>query len=157
MYLSLWWAGGLVEAKPLGSTDGKTGKKGADGGIDGIIAFIDREKGREQRRTVLVQVKSGGVQRRDVADLVTAVAREGAAIGVFITLEAATEPMRREAVSAGRYHSPLWGRDYPRIQIWTIVELLHGKQIEMPTAYGTFKQAERVQTDMPEQTSLFDE
>jgi hypothetical protein len=48
------------------------------------------------------------------------------AIGVFITLEEPTKPMRDEAVSAAFYHSPGWGQDYPRIQILTIEELLHG-------------------------------
>ncbi len=48
-----------------------------------------------------------------------------------------------KAVSAGFYHSPGWGQDYPRIQILTIEELLHGAQVKMPPQYGTFKEAQR--------------
>jgi site-specific DNA-methyltransferase (adenine-specific) len=55
-------------------------------------------------------------------------------------------PMLNEAASAGYYRSPGWGRDYPRIQILTIAGLLHGGQVQMPPAHGTFKQAQRVQT-----------
>ncbi|MEP7293731.1 MAG: restriction endonuclease, partial [Chloroflexota bacterium] len=147
-YQFQWWALSLIEAQPLGGAEGsKTGKKGADKGIDGIIPFMEKEKGQSQRREVLVQVKSGHVQRTDIADLARAVEREKAAIGVFITLEASTSPMRTEASSTGFYKSPGWGKSYPRIQILTIEELLHGAQVDMPPAYGTFKQAGRVKDE----------
>ncbi|MBA2363908.1 MAG: hypothetical protein H0V86_10290 [Chloroflexia bacterium] len=45
---------------------------------------------------------------------------------------------------AGRYHSPGWGQDYPKVQILTIEDLLHGAEIKMPPPHGTFKQAQRV-------------
>ena len=49
-------------------------------------------------------------------------------------------------VSAGYYHSEGWGQDYPRIQILTIDDLLHGRaQVKMPPQFGTFKQAQKVQ------------
>jgi site-specific DNA-methyltransferase (adenine-specific) len=51
--------------------------------------------------------------------------------------------MREEAVSAGFYHSPGWGQDYPRIQILTIEELLHGAEAKMPPQHGTLKVAQR--------------
>jgi site-specific DNA-methyltransferase (adenine-specific) len=53
--------------------------------------------------------------------------------------------MLTEAVSAGYYHAPGWNRDYARIQILTIEELLHGKKVDMPPGYGTFKQAEKAE------------
>ncbi|MDQ3328268.1 MAG: hypothetical protein M3506_07075 [Chloroflexota bacterium] len=37
-----------------------------------------------------------------------------------------------------------WNQDYPRIQILAIEELLHGAEVKMAPAYGTFKQAQRV-------------
>ncbi|MFC1957358.1 hypothetical protein ACFLX0_00870 [Chloroflexota bacterium] len=37
-----------------------------------------------------------------------------------------------EAVDAGYYHSPVWDKDYPKIQILTIEELLQGKTVDMP-------------------------
>ena len=54
------------------------------------------------------------------------------AIGVLITLEPPTGPMKVEAVDAGFYHSPIWDKDYPKIQILTIEELLQGKAVDMP-------------------------
>lgn len=66
--------------------------------------------------------------------------------------------MIKEAVSAGFYRSAVWGKDYPRIQILTIADLLAGKGIEMPPQHGTFKQAERVKNDSDEQQlGLFDD
>ena len=51
--------------------------------------------------------------------------------------------MITEAATAGFYRSNLWQTAYPRVQILTIDELLHGKAIDMPPfATGqTFKQA----------------
>ena len=75
-------------------------------------------------------------------DLHGAVEREEAAIGVFITLEELSKDMITEAVSAGFYSSKVWQKDYPRMQILTIEELLKGKGIDIPpyTTGQTFKQ-----------------
>ena len=143
-YQFQWWALSLVKAKPLGGQEGsKVGKKGSDKGIDGVITFIDNPK--EKPKRVLVQVKSGHVNSGDIRDLVGALRRENAAIGVFITLEAPTQPMRKEALSAGSYHSLGWNKKYPTIQILTVIELLKGAEIQMPPQYGTFREAQRIQ------------
>ncbi len=143
-YQFQWWALSLIRARPLGGEAGsKQGKKGSDKGIDGVITFIDDASGKPKR--VLVQVKSGHVKSGDVRDLRGTVEREGAAIGVFITLEAPSRDMTTEAASAGFYRSVGWGRDYPKIQVLTIGELLHGTEVKMPPAHGTFKQAPRAQ------------
>lgn len=148
-YQFQWWALSLVRAKPLGGQEGaKTGKKGSDRGIDGIINFTDDGSGRP--KSVLVQVKSGHVKSGDIRDLVGTMQREQAAIGVFVTLEPATKEMKREAISAGLYYSPGWGREYPRLQILSIADLLEGADVKMPPQYGTFKTARRVQPDGPE-------
>ena len=141
-----WWALSLVRARPQKGTKGsRRGKKGADRGIDGIINFIDSARGKP--RQVLVQVKSGKVSSRDIRDLVGTVKREKGAIGVLITLREPTGAMRKEAVTAGFYESKAWGRKYPKIQILTIEELFEGGRIEMPPAWGTFQQAERVEKE----------
>ncbi len=62
--------------------------------------------------------------------------------------------MLTESASAGFYHSPGWNKDYPRIQILTIEELLHGAEVKMPPQFGTFKQAQRVQQRDAEQPEL---
>jgi site-specific DNA-methyltransferase (adenine-specific) len=152
-YQFQWWALSLVRAKPLGGDGGgREGKKGADRGVDGVITFLDDNTGKPKR--VLVQVKSGHVKSGDIRDLRGTVERENAAMGVFITLEEPTSEMTKEAVSAGFYHSPGWNKDFPRVQILTISDLLRGAEIKMPPQFGTFKQAQRVSQVEEEQGAL---
>lgn len=150
-----WWALSLVKARPSGGEQGsKQGKKGADRGIDGVITFIDDASGKPKR--ILVQVKSGKVSSSQIRDLVGTVKREGAAMGFFISLEAPTRDMTTEAVSAGFYQSPGWNQRFPAIQILTIEELLRGVMPQLPPTSMTFKQAQRVKEEGPQQKSLFD-
>ena len=152
-----WWALSLIRARPHGGEAGsKTGKKGADKGIDGIITFIDDHTGKPKR--VIVQVKSGKVSSPLISQLVGTINREEAAIGVFLTLEEPTKNMRTEAAAAGYYHSPGWNQDYPRIQILTVGELLNrSARLEIPPAeFTTFKQAQRIKEDEHTQKGLFD-
>ncbi len=100
---------------------------GREKGIDGIKVFVDDNSGKAKR--VIVQVKSGHVKSGDIRDLVGIVEREGAAIGVFMTLEKATSHMTDEAASAGFFTSEHFGK-FPRIQILTVEELL--AQVDMP-------------------------
>ncbi len=137
-YQFQWWALGLVEARPVK-------ERGPDAGIDGFITFFDDESGRAKR--IVVQVKSGQVARADIATLKGDVEREGAEVGLFVTLGEPTEPMRREAAAAGFYepeHFP--GQLYPRIQILTIEALLSGEaRAEYPRMAppATFRRAPR--------------
>ena len=131
-YQFQWWALSLVHAKPLGGEgSNREGKKGSDKGIDGVVNFLN-EKNKTER--ILIQVKSGHVRSGDIRDLRGSVEREGAAIGVFITLEEPSKDMVTEAVSAGYYHSILWQKDYPLIQIVTVDDLFAGKGIDMPAS-----------------------
>ena len=154
-YQFQWWALSLVRARPLGGdAGGRSGKKGSDKGIDGVITFIDDKTGKPKR--ALVQVKSGHVKSGDVRDLKGTLERESAAMGIFVTLEDPTRDMLTEAVSAGFYHSPGWGRDFPKVQILTIADLLRGVGVNMPLSQATFKQAERVKDDPTPQTFMKD-
>jgi site-specific DNA-methyltransferase (adenine-specific) len=145
-YQFQWWALSLVRARPLGGESGsKVGKKGSDKGIDGVINFIDDATGKPKR--TLVQVKSGKVKSGDIRDLVGTVQREGAQIGVFVTLEEPSRDMTTEAASAGFYTSPGWGQNYPKMQILTIAELLRGAEVKMPPPHGTFRAAPRAKSD----------
>ena len=112
-----------------------------------MITFIDEAGGKAKR--VLVQVKSGHLKAGDVRDLRGTVEREGAALGVLVTLEPPTRDMQAEAAAAGFYRSPGWERDYPRLQILTIADLFNGAQVQMPPWAITFKQAEKAR---PERT-----
>jgi adenine specific DNA methylase Mod len=147
-YQFQWWACSLVGAQPY---QGK--KKGADGGIDGIIFFQDNDEGAKK---IIVSVKGGeSVTRTMIADLKNTVEREKAEIGLFVTLAEPTKPMITEAASAGFYESPKGA--YPKIQILTIADLLSGK--EKPQFYDmalgglNFKKA-KVEQQRAEQKKL---
>lgn len=123
-YQFQWWAVARVDGIPL---DGK--KKGADGGIDGVIYFKPDGKRTEK---ALVSVKGGthvGVQM--IRDLHSAMERERAPIGVFITAALPTGPMLREAAAVGRFTDE-WGRGWPRLQILTLAELFRGARPALP-------------------------
>ena len=62
--------------------------------------------------------------------------------------------MKKEAVSAGFYTSPINGQKYPRLQILCIEDLFKGEKVKMPPTASTSKKAERVKKAQGEQTSL---
>ncbi|MEW6587289.1 MAG: hypothetical protein AB1442_16980 [Nitrospirota bacterium] len=52
--------------------------------------------------------------------------------------------MRTKAAAAGFYYSPGWDKNYPRLQILTVAELLASKGIDIPPLQQvstTFKKA----------------
>ncbi len=133
-YQFQWWSLGLVGARPV------EGKKGADHGIDGRLYFKDDPN--QPPKLVVISVKGGHTNVTHVRDLKGVVERDKASIGVLISMQEPTAPMKAEAGIAGVYHSP-WG-DFPKVQLLTIEDLLSGKKIEMPQTAGvniTFKQA----------------
>ena len=139
-----WWALSMVGAKPTkGKSGSRRGQMGADKGVDGIINFFEEdEKGKPVAATVVVQVKSGKVSSRDIRDLKGTVEREGAAIGVFITLENPTQAMVKEALTASYYESPgRQGKRYRKIQILTIADLFDGQGVNMPGQYNEIRRA----------------
>ena len=135
-YQFQWWAVSLVEAQPFA---GK--KKGADGGIDGLIYFRSDAKTTER---AVVSVKGGdNVGVPMIRDLKGVMDREKAPIGIFLTLVPPTRPMETEAASAGFYE--LGERRYPRLQILTIEQALAGKKPAIPLidTGAAFKRASR--------------
>ncbi len=133
------WACMLVGAQMY-----KGGKKGADGGIDGLLWI---EVGKSKTEKVIVQVKGGGHGgRAAIATLIGDVSREKAAIGLFITLIEPTREMVKEAAAAGHFESPHHGA-FPKIQILTIERLLSGKERpqfpDMSRGEQTFKKAKK--------------
>jgi hypothetical protein len=149
-YQFQWWALGLVGARPM------EGKKGADRGIDGRLYF--HEGVAADTKQVVLSVKAGrNINVAMVRDLGHVVQRENAQIGVLITMSEPTQPMRTEAAGAGFYQSSYFNRDYPRLQIRTVAELLDGKGIDYPAIGGgnvTYKRARRVRQRAGDQLSL---
>ena len=146
-YQFQFWAMSLLEAFPR-----EQNKRGADRGIDGVIHFIDGP--RRSAHKAVVQVKSGKVSSPLIRDLKGTVEREKAALGLFITLEDPTRDMRTEAVSAGFYHSDVWQRDYPKIQIRTIEDLLGGNTFDLPPHPSMYQAAQRVRRPEGKQSTL---
>ena len=125
-YQFQWWSLGLVSARPA---NGK-GKKGADGGIDGRLYFHDDTK-EGKTKQIIFSVKAGNVTVSQIRDLGHVVNREKAQIGVMISMNVPTKPMKSEAAGAGFYNSPQ-GTKHPKLQILTIAELLAGKLVDKP-------------------------
>jgi hypothetical protein len=81
-----------------------------------------------------------------VKELVTTVEHKQAHLGVFVTLSEPTKPMIAEAAKAGFYTAGN-GRQYPRIQILTIEELLTKQKqpeyVDFSMGEASFKQTKR--------------
>jgi len=144
-----YWALGLVGARPVEQ------KRGADKGIDGRIYFHDEA---DKTKQIVLQVKGGHISSAHIRDLRGVLEREKAAIGVLITLQKSSKAMRSEAAGTGFYLSPGWNKQYPRLQILTIEELLNRKTIDYPAPKSTsvtFKKAPRFTKEQGKQEKLF--
>jgi len=120
-------------------------KKGADAGVDGLAYF---QTGHEDNAKIIFQVKSGGVGRGDIAKLRGDMLREDAPRAVFITLEPSTKPMRDEAKGAGVYHHDLMQRNYDRIQIVTVQEIIEQeRRLDIPLSLEVLKKAQAAVND----------
>lgn len=116
-------------------------KKGADQGIDGTGYF---KTGKDEIAKIVFQVKSGGVERGDIAKLRGDMDREQAPLAILITLVKPTNPMVKEAKAAGQYHHESMGRNYDKIQIVTVQEIVEeGKRLEIPMSLEVLKAAKR--------------
>ncbi len=96
-------------------------RKGIGRGIDGAACFLT---GSRDNARIIFQVKSGPVQRADIAALRDRLEREQAMMAVLITLEKPTPTKIQEAKAAGLYRQEDTGRNHDRIQLVTIKEIL---------------------------------
>ncbi|MBF0593016.1 MAG: restriction endonuclease [Nitrospirae bacterium] len=133
-YQFQWWATSLINARPYGDK-----KRGKDTGIDGILYFSDEK---DKVKKAIVSVKSGKVSVRDIRDLGHVMDREKSEIGILITLTSPTRDMISEAALKGLYRSETFFKDYPRLQILTIDDLLNGKKPDVPSLVSPFKKAQ---------------
>jgi site-specific DNA-methyltransferase (adenine-specific) len=114
------------------------------------LYFHDEPKTTKQ---IIFSVKAGSLHANYVRDLRGVIEREKAAIGVLITMEQPTQPMRSEAASAGFYQAP-WGKASPRIQLLTVADLLSGKTVDFPRENVTFKKAPKAKAEAVETDAL---
>lgn len=153
-YQFQWWACSLVDVAPY---QGK--KKGADTGIDGIKYIADLEKSKEIKRKIILSVKGGeNIGVAMVRDLLGTMQANKADIGLFVTLTQPTKAMLTEATKAGFYRAAN-GKDYPKLQIFTIEDLLSGKKspeyLDLSQGNLTFRKASK-EKEIVNQPSLFD-
>ena len=147
-YQFQWWAASAVGGRPYA---GK--KKGADGGIDGILFF---RSGAKTTESVIISVKGGNTIGVDaVRDLHSVIEREKAAIGVLITAMLPTRAMQKEAAAVGLYDCGLEEK-FPRLQIITLAELFQGKRPRIPLVdtAATFRTAAREDLSRTRQGNL---
>ncbi len=129
-------------------------KMGADKGIDGVAYFMT---GKDDNAQIVFQVKSGKVERGDIAKLNSDRIREKAELAVFITMLPPTQAMKTEATAAERYDHPLMLRSYPRVQIVTVEEIVEQhKRLDIPMSLEVLKKAQAVGKGEKQHT-LFDD
>jgi len=120
-------------------------KKGADKGIDGMVYFAI---GPGKTERMVIQVKSGHVNRGTIAKLRGDMEREKAEMSVLITLDEPSKPMLEEAISSGYYHHELMGRDYPRVKIVTIREMIENNvRMDLPLSFDSVKSGKKADKD----------
>ena len=106
-------------------------------------------KGTNRTYYGIVQVKSGNVTSSQVRDFKGTLEREKSDYGIFLTLEDPTEPMNREVVVAGHIKTE-WNASIPKVQVFTINELLEGKQPEFPFPPNNYNTATRGKRILPQ-------
>jgi site-specific DNA-methyltransferase (adenine-specific) len=112
-------------------------RAGAEQGIDGVAHFV---AGKNETAKLVLQVRTGHPKRSDIATLHEIRERERAEIAVLITLEKPSRAVFEEARSAGCYQHQPMRRDYDRIQIVTIEEILkHDKKLDLPLSFDHHK------------------
>ena len=116
----------------IGGQPWKGGRKGPDGGIDGLIFFNGFDGQKATHEKAIISVK-GGLNKtvNDVASLVETIGREKAALGILLAAALPTKQMEARAAAAG-FHDPGTGVQVPRIQIITLAELFAGKRPIIP-------------------------
>lgn len=141
------WAVSLLEGQPYKSAGG------GDTGIDGLLYFKDYK---EKHHKIIIEVKGGGYNPKDVRALKAVIKRESAPLGVLLALKKPTKGMLTEAAEAGKWQMPGSKRSFPVIQIVTIENFLTGKRPELPDTSGTLKKAKRQKRDTEENQDMFE-
>ena len=101
-----------------------------DRGIDGRGAMMHQPAG-ESSRLVVAQVKGGGYTASSMRDFQRVIDREQAAAGIYITFRKVnTRGARQAAAELGTIE--VGARSYPKLQLWSIEELLAGTNPNLP-------------------------
>ncbi len=117
--------------------------------------FLDPK---EKPQSIVFSVKGGHLKLDDVRAPDSVVTKNGASIGVLISIEEPTKPMREWAADTSSYVNAFNGQKYPRIQLRTIEQLMAGVAIERPSGNvavdETFKKAPKAKGKKDDQIGL---
>ncbi|MGE4280394.1 MAG: DNA methyltransferase [Magnetospirillum sp.] len=142
-YQFQWWATWLVGGRARGGE-----RKGADRGVDGDLFF---SMGRNKDGHGIISVKGGAnLGPQMVRDLKGTRERESADVGIFVCLEEPTSEMRKEAAACESLQTPIG--PVPKIQIYSIRDLLAGAAMQLPPIYSTITAAEVARERRPART-----
>lgn len=96
-YQFQWWALSMINAMPY---QGK--KKGADGGIDGVIYAYDAPNAKKPFR-IVVSVKSGAIPANHIRELIGLVSseKENTQMAILLTLRHPSKKMLKDAMPQG--------------------------------------------------------
>ena len=129
------WAINLIPK--LHSNEKQVGDRGIDG--RGQIMVGLGEDNRPKYEKIIASVKGGNQTNPSmVRDLVGTVKSEGAAFGIFICIKKPTKRMQEAAVKGGIYTTPL-GRQYQRVQIYTIEDYFNRLTPDIPDLVDSMK------------------
>lgn len=132
------WAVSSIGGQPYKSTGG------GDTGIDGFLYFQDYEG---KYHKIIIEVKGGQYQPRDIRALARVMEREKAPLGLLIALNPPTKGMLKEATIMGKWKMPSHDREFPVLQIVTIEDLFAGRFPELPDTKDTLKKAGQLVRD----------
>jgi len=123
------WALSLLRGQPHGRKEEI--KRGADRGIDGLIYFAT---GKNKTGFAIVSVKgTAKVNPEMIRELSGTVSQEKAQLGIFVSLVQASAQMR--AAASALSDVDLDGHLYPRIQMFTVQQLIDGARPQLPPVF----------------------
>ena len=122
-----------------------TARRTADGGIDGRLYFD--MPGKPDLQSMVLEVKGGkNITIADFRALHSVLEREEALMAGLITMFPLPERQKANflklAAEAGDLEVPGSARDYPRLQILSVPEILEGKRFQTPTPMGKKQSAQ---------------
>ncbi len=132
------WVCGEIGAEGLFKDPGTPGP---DGGVDGVLPFVPIRFGKTIKpEWAIVQVKGGNVTPDSVKALETTVDRMGATAGIFVCFDRYMQTVENQR-GRGRFEDD--AGSYPKIQGYSVEDLLAHKPLDLPPHKGIARRMPR--------------